>query len=96
MSIPVPVFEVRDISKSFGAVRAPSNVTVTLIRGEFHSITGENGAGKSTLMNLICSRFAPPNARSLSTGHQYIFKARKMPSVTASPSLRRKSVWFPT
>lgn len=56
---PVPVFEARDISKSFGPVRALENITVTLNRGEIHSIIGENGAGKSTLMNIICGKLAP-------------------------------------
>ena len=52
-------FEVRDISKSFGAVRALQRVTISLMAGEVHGIIGENGAGKSTLMNIICGKIAP-------------------------------------
>ena len=52
-------FEVRDISKSFGAVRALQRVTISLRAGEVHAIIGENGAGKSTLMNIICGKIAP-------------------------------------
>jgi ABC-type sugar transport system ATPase subunit len=59
MNHPVPVFEARAVSKSFGPVHALSGVSVTLNRGEVHSIIGENGAGKSTLMNIICGRLAP-------------------------------------
>lgn len=54
-----PVFEARAVSKSFGPVKALNHVTVTLKRGEIHSIIGENGAGKSTLMNIICGRLMP-------------------------------------
>ena len=77
MSTPVPVFEARDISKSFGPVRALSKVTVTLNRGEIHSIIGENGAGKSTLMNLICGRFAPTEGQIFVDGAPVNFQSPK-------------------
>ena len=77
MSTPVPVFEARDISKSFGPVRALSKVTVTLNRGEIHSIIGENGAGKSTLMNIICGRFAPTEGQIFVDGAPVNFQSPK-------------------
>ena len=77
MSTPVPIFEARDISKSFGPVRALSNVTVTLNRSEIHSIIGENGAGKSTLMNLICGRFAPTEGQIFVDGAPVNFQSPK-------------------
>ena len=77
MSTPVPVFEARAISKSFGPVQALSNVTVTLNRGEVHSIIGENGAGKSTLMNIICGRFAPTEGQLFVDGAPVQFHSPK-------------------
>lgn len=77
MSIPVPVFEVRDVSKSFGPVRALSNVSVTLNRGEIHSIVGENGAGKSTLMNIICGRLRPSEGQLFVDGKPVEFHSPK-------------------
>lgn len=47
------------VSKSFGATRAVSNVTVTLHRGQVLALVGENGAGKSTLMKLISGELTP-------------------------------------
>lgn len=47
------VLEVRDVSKSFGAVRALSGVTLAIDAGEVLGLVGDNGAGKSTLVRCI-------------------------------------------
>lgn len=50
---------VRDISKSFGGVRAVNHVSFDVGRGEVISIIGPNGAGKTTLFNLLTGQFRP-------------------------------------
>ena len=62
------LFEAQDISKAFGVVRALSNVSVNIDRGEVHAIIGENGAGKSTLMGVICGRTPPDSGRLVRDG----------------------------
>ena len=53
------VLRIRGLSKSFGPVKALTNVDFDLRRGEIHALAGENGAGKSTLMNIIDGIFRP-------------------------------------
>lgn len=54
-----PVIRLSHVSKSFGAVRALSDVSAEFYPGEVHAILGENGAGKSTLMNIITGVLQP-------------------------------------
>src|SRR4029077_10346000 len=50
---PTPMLELRDISKSFGSVRALSDVDFEVRAGEVMALVGDNGAGKSTLIKCI-------------------------------------------
>ena len=53
MSSAVPVLEVREARKSYGAVAALTDVDLTLHQGEILALLGDNGAGKSTLIKSI-------------------------------------------
>jgi rhamnose transport system ATP-binding protein len=48
-----PVLELRDASKSYGAVRALREGNLSLRPGEVRALMGENGAGKSTLVKVL-------------------------------------------
>jgi ribose transport system ATP-binding protein len=48
-----PVVALRNISKTFGGVRALHHVDLTIRRGEVHGLLGENGSGKSTLIKIL-------------------------------------------
>jgi rhamnose transport system ATP-binding protein len=48
-----PIVELREASKSYGAVRALQNGNLTLRAGEVRGLIGENGAGKSTLVKVL-------------------------------------------
>lgn len=66
--MPEPVLNIRNVTKHFGAVKALTNVSFSLERGEVHAICGENGAGKSTLMNIIAGVLQPDEGEILVEG----------------------------
>jgi len=52
-----PVLRIEGLSKSFGGVKAVSQVSLRLPKGSINAVIGPNGAGKSTLFNLITSLY---------------------------------------
>jgi ABC-type uncharacterized transport system ATPase subunit len=52
-----PGIEARNISKRFGALKALTDVSMTLAPGSFRALLGENGAGKSTLVKCIMGTY---------------------------------------
>ncbi|MSP31417.1 MAG: ABC transporter ATP-binding protein [Pseudolabrys sp.] len=47
------ILELKNVSKSFGGIRALNEVSFTLTEGEIVGLIGPNGAGKTTLVNVI-------------------------------------------
>jgi len=55
----MPVLELTNISKHFGAIQALNDVSMSLEGGEVVGLMGDNGAGKSTLVKIIAGNFPP-------------------------------------
>ncbi len=53
------LLEMKNITKTFGSVKAIDNVSLRLNAGEIVSLCGENGSGKSTLMKVLCGIYPP-------------------------------------
>ena len=53
------VLQLEGISKDFGAIRALSEVDLTINAGDVVGLMGDNGAGKSTLVKIIAGNFPP-------------------------------------
>lgn len=60
--------ELREVSKSFGGLRAIDKVSVGFESGQITCIIGPNGAGKTTLFNLITGALVPDAGEILYKG----------------------------
>ena len=65
---PAPVLELANLSKTYGrrgrAVRAVSDVTLSVGRGEVYGFLGPNGAGKSTTIRMLIGLIAPTSGEA--------------------------------
>lgn len=65
-----PLLRLEALSKSFGGLKAVSDLTFGVKTGTITSLIGGNGAGKTTAFNLITGNLAPD------TGHIYFRDTR--------------------
>ena len=54
-----PILDIRNLCKSFGALKATDDVSLDLRDGEIHAVIGPNGAGKTTLIHQISGTLKP-------------------------------------
>ena len=65
-----PLVELRDISISFGGIKAVDHVTVDLYPGEVVGLLGHNGAGKSTLIKCLSGAYQADSGDILINGEK--------------------------
>jgi branched-chain amino acid transport system ATP-binding protein len=70
------LLQVKDLSISFGGVKAVDGVSFTVEPGEVFTLVGPNGAGKSTIFNLISRLYEP-------SGGQILFDGQDITSLPA-------------
>jgi D-xylose transport system ATP-binding protein len=66
----VPVLQLKNINKTFGAVRALMEVDFEVFAGEVVGLVGDNGAGKSTLIKTMSGAYVPDEGDILIDGHK--------------------------
>ncbi len=66
-----PFLEMRNLTKSFGIVKALKDVSFSVEKGEIHTLLGENGAGKSTLVKIIMGEQGPDSGQILLEGEAF-------------------------
>jgi simple sugar transport system ATP-binding protein len=64
----MPVLEVRNVSKNFGAIQALTDVSFQVERGEVVGLMGDNGAGKSTIVKTVAGNFPPSDGEIVVDG----------------------------
>ena len=68
MAEEAPILSIAGVSLRFGGVRALTDVSVDVRRGEIFSVIGPNGAGKTSLINCVSGRYRPTEGRILLSG----------------------------
>ena len=53
------LLDVRNVSLSFGGIKAISDVSFDIAKGEIRAIIGPNGAGKTSMLNIINGFYTP-------------------------------------
>ncbi|HEY4251886.1 MAG TPA: ABC transporter ATP-binding protein [Roseomonas sp.] len=68
MADATPLLRAQSVSLRFGGVRALTEVSFAVERGEIFSIIGPNGAGKTSMVNCVSGRYRPTEGRILFEG----------------------------
>src|SRR5579875_1360573 len=79
---PNVILECRELSRSFGGVRAVERVSMAFERGRLTGIIGPNGAGKSTVLAMLAGSLEP-------TSGQVLFKGEDVTALAAWQRARR-------
>lgn len=68
----MPLLELKQVNKSFGGLKAVSQVSFELNGGEILGIIGPNGAGKTTLFNVITGFLKPDSGEVWFNGEKIV------------------------
>jgi D-xylose transport system ATP-binding protein len=72
---PEPLLRLRGIGKSFGPVRALTDIDLDIPAGQVTALVGDNGAGKSTLIKTISGIWEPSQGEIIWQGRRAHFRA---------------------
>ncbi|HYG88584.1 MAG TPA: ABC transporter ATP-binding protein [Azospirillum sp.] len=62
------ILETRNLSRTFGGLRAVAGASLAFEKGVVHAVLGPNGAGKTTLINLLSGDLPPSEGMILFKG----------------------------
>jgi rhamnose transport system ATP-binding protein len=92
---PAPLLVLDRAVKSFGAVRALEDGSITLYPGEAHALLGENGAGKSTLVKILAGVHQPESGQLLIDGEPVTFSGPAASSAAGVSIIYQEPTLFP-
>jgi branched-chain amino acid transport system ATP-binding protein len=87
------MLDIKNLSKSFGALQATENVSLTVNEGTIHALIGPNGAGKTTLISQISGYLTPDSGSITFDGRDLLaLPAHKRPHAGLVRSFQITSV----
>ena len=66
----IPILEVRDLAKRYGAVTAVRDIGFSIRAGQILGVLGPNGAGKSTIVKMVTGLIEPTRGAVLYRGER--------------------------
>ena len=63
------IIEISHLNKSFGSIKAVSDLSFHVRRGELFAFLGVNGAGKSTTISIMCGQLKADSGSVIISGH---------------------------
>ncbi|HDJ89340.1 MAG TPA: ABC transporter ATP-binding protein [Thermoprotei archaeon] len=79
------LLEVQSIYKSYGSIRALSNVSFEISSGEYVCVLGPTGAGKTTLLKIISGLIFPDSGKILLEGEDITFYPPEIRNMSYMP-----------
>ena len=98
MTVPAgdtPLLVLDTATKSFGAVKALADGSITLLSGEAHALLGENGAGKSTLVKILAGVHLPDSGRLVLDGAEVTFSGPAAAQAAGISIIYQEPTLFP-
>jgi rhamnose transport system ATP-binding protein len=90
-----PLLVLDAATKSFGAVKALEDGSITLLPGEAHALLGENGAGKSTLVKILAGVHLPDSGQLLIDGVDVTFSGPSAAQAAGISIIYQEPTLFP-
>ena len=75
-----PIVEIKDLSKTYGTLKALDNINVILPRGKIIGLLGPNGSGKTTLIKTLNGLVKPDSGTVLIDDNKVSVKTKEIVS----------------
>ena len=72
--------EVKNVSKNYGPVKALSDVSFSVGKGEVFGLIGPDGAGKTSMFRILCSLLLPDAGTAVVDGYDVVKQMREVRS----------------
>lgn len=72
------VIDVKNLSKSFGTLRAVNDIKLQVKKGEIFGFLGPNGSGKTTTLRMLCGLLKPDTGTGHCLGHDILTESLKI------------------